>query len=401
MAAEQLLAAGHHVIVCDAMPSPGRKFLLAGIGGLNITHAEAREPFLSRYGDAMPALQPLIDAFDPATLRDWVHDLGIDTFTGSSGRVFPREMKAAPLLRRWLQRLRAAGMVLQVRQRWLGWQPGDAPTTVRLAGSAGEQVLQAAAMVLALGGGSWARLGSDGRWLPWLAAQGVSVAPLQPANSGFEADWSDPLAAHAGTPLKGVALTLPWTDQPARKGECVLTRTGLEGSLVYALSAAIRDRIATMGEAEVRLDLLPDRPLARVQADLARPRAKLSLSRHLQRAGLDAVRISLLREVLPAATLTDVQTLGAAIKALPVVLRRPRPLDEAISTAGGVCWAALDDGLMLRALPGVFCAGEMIDWEAPTGGHLLTACLATGRHAGRAAAAYAESRVSVESPPLR
>ena len=395
MAAESLLAKGLPVLLCDAMPSVGRKFLLAGIGGLNLTHAEPREPFLSRYAEARERLQPLIDAFDPAAQRDWVHGLGIETFVGSSGRVFPREMKAAPLLRRWLQRLRMAGLQLQVRTRWTGWQPGDAPTTVRLAGPAGERVVEAAAVILALGGGSWARLGSDGRWLPWLAERGVAVSPLRPANCGFEADWSPVLAARGGSPLKGVTLQLPWTALPARKGECLLTAQGLEGSLVYALSAPIRDRIAACGEAVVHLGLLPDRPRERLQRDLARPRGKLSLSRHLQRAGLDPLRIALLREILPAEVLSDPQRLADAMQALPVTLRRARPLDEAISSAGGVCWQALDPDLMLSALPGVFCAGEMIDWEAPTGGYLLTACLATGRAAGQAAAAFVGSRFTL------
>ncbi len=400
MAAERLLQAGIAVDLYDAMPSLGRKFLLAGIGGLNITHAEASAAFVGRYGDARAFMAPLLARFDADALRAWVHELGVETFVGTSGRVFPREMKAAPLLRRWLQRLRAMGLRVHTRHRWLGWgddsdQAGQAGEgrALRFATPSGEIVVRSACVVLALGGGSWARLGSDGAWLPWLAARDVAVTPLQPANCGFDASadgspWSAPLRAFAGHPLKAVSMRLPWTGESSRRGECVLTETGLEGSLIYALSRPIRDRIASCGAAELALDLLPDRELSRLQADLARPRGKLTLTRHWQRAGLEGVKASLLRENLPAGLVDDPRRLAQRIKALPLVLARPRPMDEAISTAGGVALTAVSDQLMLTALPGVFCCGEMLDWEAPTGGYLLTACLATGQAAGDAAAAW-------------
>jgi len=389
MAAEQLLAAGHAVTVCDAMPSPGRKFLLAGIGGLNLTHAEPSSTFLSRYGASVPFLAQALDTFGAQALRDWAGALGIETFVGSSGRVFPREMKAAPLLRRWLQRLRGQGMTLLTRHRWLGWSEAagsEGCHNLRFARPSGEITLMADAVVLALGGGSWARLGSDAAWMPWLAARGVALEPLRPANCGFDAAWSPILQQRAGSPLKSVSLTLPWLPMPARKGECVLTQTGLEGSLIYAYSAAIRDRVSSHGCAEIMLDLLPDMSPSQLLAALQKPRGKLTLARHWQRIGLEGVKASLLREGLCSAELADPVALAARIKALPITLLAARPLDEAISSAGGVAWPALTSNFMLKELPGVFCAGEMLDWEAPTGGYLLTACWATGCAAGRGAA---------------
>ena len=385
MAAEQLLLAGHRVDLFDAMPSLGRKLLLAGIGGLNITHAEPAPAFLARYADASPQLAPMLSAFDADALRDWVHDLGVQTFVGSSGRVFPQEMKAAPLLRRWLQRLRGLGLQIHTRHRWNGW---SGESDLVFAGPAGERRVRAGVTVLALGGGSWARLGSDGAWMPWLAARGVALSALRPANCGFEAAWSPILQQRAGSPLKNISLHLPWLAMPARKGECVLTLTGLEGSLIYAYSAAIRDRIASHGSAGVVLDLLPDMPAAQLLSALQKPRGKLTLARHWQRIGLEGVKASLLRDIVTTTELADPAQLAARIKALPVTLLAARPLDEAISSAGGVTWPALTAGLMLNALPGVFCAGEMLDWEAPTGGYLLTACWATGRVAGLAAAEW-------------
>jgi len=383
MAAEQLLLAGHRVDLFDAMPSVGRKLLLAGIGGLNITHAEAADAFLARYAESSPQLAPMLSSFDAAALRDWVHGLGVQTFVGSSGRVFPQEMKAAPLLRRWLQRLRSQGLQVHTRQRWTGWHASGALT---FTGPSGECLVTARVTVLALGGGSWARLGSDGAWLPWLQQRGVAVQPLRPANCGFEAAWSPILQQRAGSPLKNISLDLPWLSMPARKGECVLTQWGLEGSLIYAHSAAIRDRISTQGRAEIVLDLLPDMPLAQLHAALAKPRGKLTLARHWQRIGLEGVKASLLREVVSESELVDAAALAARMKSLPITLLAPRPLDEAISSAGGVAWSSLTPTLMLQAMPGVFCAGEMLDWEAPTGGYLLTACWATGRVAGQGAA---------------
>ncbi|MCF7203936.1 NAD(P)/FAD-dependent oxidoreductase [Pseudomonas oligotrophica] len=379
MAAEVLARAGLRVDLYDAMPSVGRKFLLAGVGGMNITHAEPFADFLGRYREARAALQPMLEAFAPDALRQWIHALGIDTFVGSSGRVFPTDMKAAPLLRAWLKRLREAGVQIHTRHRWLGW---DDQGALRIAGADGEVHPAPAATLLALGGGSWARLGSDGAWVPLLEARGVAVARLQPANCGFEVSgWSEHLRGKfAGAPLKTVALALPGCTP--RRGEFVLTASGIEGSLVYALSAEIREAINRSGNARVELDLLPDRSAAQIAQALARPRGSQSMAKHLHRQlRLDGVKAALLRELTDAATFGDPQALAAAIKALPITLLRPRPLDEAISSAGGVRFAELDENLMLRRLPGVFCAGEMLDWEAPTGGYLLTACLASGRAA--------------------
>jgi uncharacterized flavoprotein (TIGR03862 family) len=382
MAAEVLSAGGVGVDVYDAMPSVGRKFLLAGKGGMNITHAEPHDAFVGRYGARADAVKPWVEAFPPAQLREWIHGLGVDTFVGTSGRVFPTDMKAAPLLRAWLHRLREAGVVFHMRHRWTGWRDGalvfDTP--------AGEATVETAgtATVLALGGASWARLGSDGAWVPLLAARGVDVAPLVPANCGFDADWSDHFAArHAGAPLTTVALAL--AGGPFRKGQFVVTATGIEGSLVYALSAGIRDRIAQDGQATVLLDLLPVHDPQRVLDEVMRPRGTRSMSSHLQsRLGIKGVKSGLLHECLGKADYVDPVKLARALKALPLVLKRPRPIIEAISSAGGVRFEALD-GAMLRGLPGVFVAGEMVDWEAPTGGYLLTACFGSGRAAGRAA----------------
>lgn len=380
MAAEVLAAGGARVELFDAMPSLGRKFLLAGVGGMNITHAEPKAPFVARYGARAAEIGALLDDFDADALRAWIHGLGIDTFVGSSGRVFPADMKAAPLLRAWLKRLREQGVVLHTRTRWLGW---NADGSLRLAGVDGEQALQADACVLALGGGSWARLGSDGAWVPLLAARGIAVAPLAPSNCGFEvAGWSPFFAEKfAGAPVKPVAIAIDGL--PARQGEFVVTAQGVEGSLIYALSAPIRERIAQDGGAVIHLDLLPNRTREQVLAALNKPRGSRSMARHLAGIGIDGVRAGLLRELTDAATWQDLPRLAAAIKALPLELVRPRPLDEAISSAGGVPFEALDAHLMLRQLPGVFCAGEMLDWEAPTGGYLLTACFASGRRAGR------------------
>ncbi|MBK3868507.1 TIGR03862 family flavoprotein [Pseudomonas stutzeri] len=379
MAAEVLSQAGVAVDLFDAMPSLGRKFLLAGVGGMNITHAEDYPAFVSRYAERAGEMRPLLDAFSPGALREWIHGLGIDTFIGSSGRVFPTDMKAAPLLRAWLRRLRERGAQLHTRQRWLGW---DEQGALRIGGPQGDYSLQADATLLALGGGSWARLGSDGAWVPLLQNRGITIAPLQPANCGFEVEgWSAHLRdKFAGAPLKTVSLALP--GEAPRKGEFVLTATGIEGSLVYALSAPIRKTINRDGAATVLLDLLPDRSAAQIADALARPRGSQSMAKHLHRQlKLDGAKAALLRELTDAATFQDPQTLAAAIKALPIRLQRPRPLDEAISSAGGVPFEAFDDNLMLRQLPGVFCAGEMLDWEAPTGGYLLTACFATGKAA--------------------
>ena len=385
-AAEVLVAGGAQVELFDAMPSVGRKFLLAGRGGLNLTHAEPLEPFLGRYGAARERLEPLIRAFDASALREWALDLGIPTFVGTSNRVFPTSLKAAPLLRAWLHRLRAAGLVLHARHRWLGWADDGA---LRFAAPAGEVRHRADATVLALGGASWARLGSDGTWVPALQACGVAVSPLQPSNCGFDVPggWSDYLRQrHAGQPVKPVAASVRLEDGTVRRqqGEFVLTDTGVEGSLVYAFSAPLREAIARHGHATLTLDLLPAHGAEQVLAEVMRPRGARSLATHLKsRLNLQGLKLALLHEVLGASALNDAPRLAQALKALPLTLAAPRPIDEAISTAGGVAWNELDDGLMLRARPGVFCAGEMLDWEAPTGGYLLNACLATGRAAGR------------------
>lgn len=374
MAAEELAAAGVHVDVYDAMPSVGRKFLLAGRGGMNITHSEPYEAFMARYGSRAGALRPMLDAFKPDDLRAWVHGLGIDTFVGTSGRVFPTEMKAAPMLRAWLHRLRESGVHFHQRHRWLGWSPDGA---LRFETPQGGKAARHGAVLLALGGASWARLGSDGSWQALLAERGVEVAPMVPANCGFDAGWSAHFAEkYAGQPLTTVAIG-------GRKGQMVVTATGVEGSLIYALSAGIRDRIAAQGRAIIELDLLPDWPLERLQQELSHPRGSRSMSSFLQsRVHIKGVKTGLLHEVLHKEAFHDPQQVAATLKALPVTLRAPRPIDEAISSAGGVRFEALE-GTMLKALPGVFVAGEMLDWEAPTGGYLLTACFASGRAAGR------------------
>ncbi len=389
MAAEVLSRGGVKVDLYDAMPSVGRKFLMAGKGGMNITHSEPLEPFVSRYGARQAQIGPLLEAFGPEALCEWIHGLGIATFVGSSGRVFPRDMKAAPLLRAWLHRLREARVGFHMRHRWLGW---DEQGRLRFAAPQGERLIQADAVVLALGGGSWARLGSDGAWVPLLEQRGIPVAGLKPANCGFDTGWSEHFSSRfAGEPLKSV--TLSYTDMAGvehrRQGEFMVTSSGVEGSLIYALSAALRDMIAAQGEATIHLDLLPGKERQRVIDEVAHPRGARSMSSHLQsRLGLRGVKTGLLRELLPAEAFCDPVRLGSAIKALPLRLDAPRPLDEAISSAGGVAFEALDKDLMIRALPGVFCAGEMLDWEAPTGGYLLTACFASGHAAGLGALAY-------------
>ncbi len=391
MAAEVLAEAGIPVDLFDAMPSVGRKFLMAGKGGMNITHSEPFEAFAARYGDRRAWIEPHLRAFDADTLRAWIHGLGIDTFVGSSGRVFPTDMKAAPLLRAWLHRLREAGVRFHVRHRWLGWTDDGG---LRFATPEGEIVRRADAVVFALGGGSWARLGSDGAWLAEFARAGIATAPLQPSNCGFETRWSEHLRSRfAGAPLKPVLLSHVDTDgrEIRLQGELIVTEHGLEGGVIYALSAALREAISTHGEALIHLDLLPGRSLDEVRKALAQPRGARSMSDHLRRKlGLEGVKAALLRECLPKDAFADPVRLAEGIKALPLRLHATRPIDEAISTAGGVRFEALDEHLMLRERPGVFCAGEMLDWEAPTGGYLLTTCLASGRAAGQGAVAWLE-----------
>jgi uncharacterized flavoprotein (TIGR03862 family) len=391
MAADRLQSRGLQVHVFDAMPSAGRKFLLAGIGGLNLTHSEPLPAFRARYAAREQAVARWLDVLGPEAVRAWAQSLGIGTFVGTSGRVFPTDMKAAPLLRHWLHRLRspragAPAVQFHMRHRWLGWN-GD---RLRFETPEGEIGVEASATVLALGGASWPRLGSDGGWVPLLAARGVDIAPLAPSNCGFDIaptgpgreGWSEHLRERfAGEPIKPVAMTVAGADGTTlrQQGEFVLTRTGIEGSLVYAFSARLRDAIAANGSATLTLDLLPQHTPAQVLAETRRPRGARSLSTHLKsRLGLHGAKTALLHEILGPERMHDPQALAAALKALPLAVVAPRPIDEAISTAGGVRLEALDDGLMLRAVPGVFCAGEMLDWEAPTGGYLLTACLASG-----------------------
>ncbi|WP_414157809.1 TIGR03862 family flavoprotein [Pseudomonas sp. BNK-15] len=386
MAAEALAQAGLAVQVFDAMPSVGRKFLLAGVGGMNITHSEPYPQFVARYAERESEIKRLLGDFDADALRQWIHGLGIDTFVGTSGRVFPTDMKAAPLLRAWLKRLRDSGVVIHTRHRWLGWHADGA---LQIAYPQGELQVKADVVVLALGGGSWARLGSDGAWQPVLAERAVDISPLQASNCGFEvAGWSALLKdKFAGAPLKNIALGMPGT--ATRKGEFILTAQGVEGSLVYAWSAPLREAINRDGQATLLLDLLPDKPVDKIAQALAKPRGSRSMAKHLHsQLGIDGAKAALLRELTDQATFADMAALARAIKALPITLVRTRPLDEAISSAGGVRFEGLDEGLMLKGMPGVFCAGEMLDWEAPTGGYLLTACFASGLRAGRAAAQW-------------
>ena len=404
MAAERLAAAGLQVELYDAMPSVGRKFLLAGKGGLNLTHSEGREAFEQRFAERAGAVRPWLDRLDGPGLRQWAAGLGIDTFVGSSGRVFPTDMKAAPLLRAWLQRLRMAGVRFHMRHRWLGWAADGA---LRFATPEGERAVPApAALVLALGGASWPQLGSDGSWQAPLSEAGAEIAPLRPANCGFdlgprraglaEPGWSPFFIERwAGQPVKPVRLVFEGQGgrRFERQGEFVVTASGIEGSLVYAASALLREEIAEFGSALLHLDLLPNHDPAQVLAEVQRPRGSRSLSTHLKsRLGIEGLKAALLHEVLDKGEFQDARVLAATLKRLPLRLAAARPVAEAISTAGGVRLESLDQGLMLAQRPGVFCAGEMLDWEAPTGGYLLTASMASGWVAGEAAAAWLKAR---------
>lgn len=422
MAAQVLCDAGVGVHLYDAMPSIGRKFLLAGKGGLNLTHSESADTFAGRYGARREAIEGLLRDFDAGAVRAWAQGLGIETFVGTSGRVFPKDMKAAPLLRAWLHRLRhphapqggapdggpAQGVQFHMRHRWTGWAPDAAGATPSAATSTtqtlcfetpnGTVQVRARAVVLALGGGSWARLGSNGAWVPLLAQRGVAVAPLLPANCGFDVagGWSAHFASRfAGQPFKSVAISLTSAQGVpfARKGEFVATATGVEGSLVYAASSLLRDAIIRTGSATFHLDLLPDMPLEKVLAEVRHPRGSRSLSSHLKsRLHIDGIKAGILYEQLSKEAMADPVQLAAAIKALPITVAATRPLDEAISTAGGVLFEVVNPGLMLEQLPGVFCAGEMLDWEAPTGGYLLQACFASGRRAGQGVLGFLQGK---------
>lgn len=416
MAAQVLVDAGVVVHLFDAMPSVGRKFLLAGKGGLNLTHSEDADRFASRYQARRPQVERLLQVFGPAQLRAWAQGLGIETFIGTSGRVFPVSMKAAPLLRAWLHRLRypqgvqtkeaeEGGVHFHMRHRWLGWAADG--HTLRFETPQGDVEQRFDAVVLALGGGSWARLGSNGAWLPLLAARGIQVAPLLPANCGFDVasscrsettnsvGWSAHFTSRfAGQPFKSVAIAYTSSSGQTfqRKGEFVATQTGVEGSLIYAASSLLRDDILAQGQATLWIDLLPDRSADKVLAEVSHPRGSRSLSSHLKsRLGLEGIKMALLYEILSKEDLLDHDKLARAIKALPLHLVAARPLDEAISSAGGVQFEALDHALMCQTLPGVFCAGEMLDWEAPTGGYLLTTCFSSGKVAGQGVVSFLQA----------
>ena len=405
MAAQEAVKAGLQVSVYDAMPSVGRKFLLAGKGGLNLTHSEAFEPFLSRYGARQEPIGAMLKQFGAPEVQSWAQALGVETFVGSSGRVFPKDMKAAPLLRAWLHQLRSNGVQFHMRHRWLGWAGASGTDTSNPAGHTlqftspqGAVTVQADAVVLALGGGSWSRLGSDGAWVDVLAAQGVDVKPLLPSNCGFDLStaWTEHFSSRfAGQPFKTVSITVRSDDETqvrfSRQGEFVATATGVEGSLIYAASSLLRDDIAAHGSATFYLDLLPDRTPVQVLAEVKHPRGSRSLSSHLKsRLKIDGIKAAILHEMLSKEDFNRPETLAAVIKALPIHLKATRPLDEAISSAGGVTFEDLNADLMAKVgiKPGVFCAGEMLDWEAPTGGYLMTACLSSGAQAGRGVAAY-------------
>jgi uncharacterized flavoprotein (TIGR03862 family) len=409
MAAEVLAQGGVQVDVYDAMPSVGRKFLMAGKGGMNITHAEPFDIFLTRYGTRRDQIEPLLRGFSPEALREWIQGLGIETFVGTSNRVFPTDMKSAPLLRAWLHRLRESGVHFHVRHRWCGWNEHGAlrfeisrsrlpegEGAIDLSPAGGKldkgpfssnthvKIIKSDAVILALGGASWPQLGADGSWLPVLAQRGIAVAPLRPANCGFDVAWSAHFRERfIGEPLKSVAATC---GDIRKQGECVVTEHGIEGGLIYAHSAALRDEIERSGSATLHLDLLPDWTLQRVQIEVSHPRGSRSLSSHLQsRLGLKGVKANLLREVLSNEEMHDPVLLAHTAKNLALRLIAARPLSEAISTAGGVTFEELNAQLMFKKMPGVFCAGEMLDWEAPTGGYLLSACFASGYAAGNGA----------------
>jgi hypothetical protein len=385
MAAEIVAQGGAQVTVYDAMPSAGRKLLMAGRGGLNLTHSEALPQFLTRYGHAMPQLAAPITAFPPDALRQWSDALGQPTFVGSSGRVFPRAFKASPLLRAWLRRLVALGVQFDLRQRWIGWKQDG---RLRFRTPEGEQSVQAGATVLALGGASWPRLGSDGAWTETLSAMSVAVSPLRPTNCGFTVAWSDIFRDRfQGQPVKGAALSF---GARTMRGEAMMTRTGIEGGAVYALSADLREAIDHAGQATLRIALRPDLARGDLVRRLSTPRGKQSVSNWLRKAAhLAPVGIGLLQEAatVSAVSLASLSTddLADWINAVPVRLDGIAPIARAISTAGGIAFDELDADFMIRRLPGTFAAGEMLDWEAPTGGYLLQASFATGAAAGRGA----------------
>jgi len=387
MAAEALTRRGIAVDLFDSMPSLGRKFLMAGKSGLNLTHAGPVDKFLSHFGEARPYLENAIEHFPPNGVREWAAGLGTKTFVGTSGHVFPKSMKAAPLLRAWIRELKARGMSVHVRHKWCGW---DDVGALMFETPEGKKTVKADATILALGGASWPQLGSDASWISFLTEAGIEVQSFEPANCGFNVAWSDHFKERfAGEPVKAVALT---ADDVRLNGECVITEYGIEGSGVYQHSRALRDVIKEKGEAILRLDLMPDVSLDKVITRLSRPRGSKSFSTHLKKTVfLSGVKANLIRECAPD-RLDDVEKLAEAIKSLPIKLTGARPIEEAISSSGGIAFEALDDGFMLTSKPGIFCTGEMLNWEAPTGGYLLNACMALGRSCGVAAFSYLKSR---------
>ena len=376
MTAEVLAQNGILVDVYDSQPSLGRKFLMAGKSGLNLTHSEPFEKFVSRYSHQN--VKNWLKEFSPDDLREWADGLGIETFVGTSGRVFPVGMKASPLLRAWMKRLSASGVTFHLRHKLTGILPDR---SLRFATPDGDVNVKTDAVVLALGGGSWRRLGSDGAWVEWLGQAGVKVEPLKPSNCGFDVAWSEVFKEKFdGAPIKSVVLSF---GEFRQQGEFIVTKEGVEGGLIYSASAMLRDEIEAQGKAVMYLDLAPDKTEAQLAERLSKPRGSRSMASHLEKAvGIKGVKAGLLREFVPKDEFTEAR-LAPYIKSLPVTLTAARPLDEAISSAGGVSFDALDESLMLKQLPGVFCAGEMLDWEAPTGGYLITACFASGRWAGR------------------
>jgi uncharacterized flavoprotein (TIGR03862 family) len=377
MCAEVLIQQGVKVDVYDSMPSLGRKFLMAGRGGLNLTHSEPFEKFIARYGKRKSEVEKWLKDFTPDDLREWAHRLGVETFVGTSGRVFPVGMKTSPLLRAWLKRLTDSGAEFHLRHRWVGW---NADSSLKFETPEGEKTVHADAVILALGGGSWSKLGSDGAWVSWLDQAGTKVKPLKPSNCGFDVKWSQHFREKFdGQPIKSVALSF---GEFHRQGEFIVTKDGVQGSLIYAASAMLRDEIEAKGGAIITLDMSPDRSEEWLVEKLSKPRGSRSMSSHLEKAiGLKGVKVGLLHEFMPKEDFSRPERIAAFVKRMPIPLVSPRPLDEAISSAGGVTFESLDENLMLRSMPGIFCAGEMLDWEAPTGGYLLTACFASGRAA--------------------
>lgn len=389
MAAEVISGAGINVNVYDAMPSVGRKFLLAGKSGLNISHSEPFQNFLSRYGYSKNYLEPILERFDAKKIREWSHQLGIKTFVGSSGRIFPEEMKAAPLLRAWLHRLRQQGVKIKVRHQWLGWGEANDKHLLFLTPE-GITEIEADTVILALGGGSWPQLGSTGHWVPLMVKRGIKVSPLLPSNCGFDVNWSEHFRSrYAGQPLKSVIATFAGQQL---KGDCIVAEYGIEGGLIYGLSSILRDEITKSGTSTLLLDLKPDNSLDSLIAKASKPHGKQSISNHLRKTlGIEGVKAGLLREKLKPEDFDDVVKLCSTVKALPIDLLAARPLSEAISSAGGLSFDDIDENLMISSLPGFFCAGEMLDWEAPTGGYLLTACFASGYAAGEGALRWLDS----------